>query len=47
MKNNNINKEIKEMFLREYFTFDLLLDKKLIVMPGHGDPFVLSETNNI
>lgn len=23
------------------------LDKKLIVMPGHGDPFVLSETNNI
>lgn len=23
------------------------LDKKLIVMPGHGDPFVLSETKNI
>ena len=23
------------------------LDKKLIVMPGHGDPFVLCETNNI
>lgn len=23
------------------------LDKKLIVMPGHGDPFSLSETNNI
>lgn len=23
------------------------LNKKLVVMPGHGDPFVLSETNNI
>jgi len=23
------------------------LDKNLIVMPGHGDPFVLSETNNM
>lgn len=23
------------------------LDKNLIVMPGHGNPFVLSETNNI
>lgn len=23
------------------------LDKNLIVMPGHGDPFVLDETNNI
>lgn len=25
----------------------LSLDRKLIVMPGHGNPFVLSETNNI
>lgn len=25
----------------------LLLDKKLIVMPGHGDPFVLSKAKNL
>ena len=38
--NETIYKEVTLPYLQS-------LDKKLIVMPGHGDPFVLGETNNI
>lgn len=37
----------KEDFERIALPYLQSLDKNLIVMPGHGDPFVLSETNNI
>lgn len=38
--NEAIYKEVTLPYLQS-------LDKKLIVMPGHGDPFVLSDTNNV
>ena len=38
------NKDDYEMVALPYLQS---LDKKLIVMPGHGDPFVLSKTKNI
>ena len=38
--NTNDYKHIALPYLRS-------LDKNLIVMPGHGEPFVLSDTKNI
>ena len=37
----------KEQYLGIALPYLQSLDKNIIVLPGHGDPFVLSETNNI